>query len=325
MSERPVNFVFHPSPNYAGVQEQLFSLVEAELSTPVTRTVNERAPHALNFGVHIRLGRADESRPMPLDVLMSHGLADKGYFLSRDTVTGHRLVNAYEHVLVAGPWFKERLLRRRWHPDPRRRVRLSPEQVHVVGWPRLDAALGAQPRRSAPAPDRRLNLLWAPSHDTARVGDDRRALSSYPAFEKYLPRLQERFDVRVSLHPRNRSSKEPTSDALEWADIVVSDFGTMLYEAWALEKCVILPSWLMPEEMTTQRRFRNTAEGQVYARRIGNHASSIDELEEMASRCEPPGQDVRRLMEGHLSPAHRGRSAACIAALLTSLPLRRRH
>lgn len=316
MFVRPINFVRHSSPSYDKVQSQIFGLIRAELNgVEVSETVEERRDDAINFGVHIRLGRGEWQKPMPLDVLMSHGLADKNYFLIMGQ-DGRRLINAYEHVLVAGKWFKDRLLRARWHPVPARRVKLTRSQIHIAGWPRLDPLWVKQPMARAQGPVR---VLWAPSHNHS--GE----FSSYPAFERYLPRLLEEFEVRVSLHPSNRTDKTPTAGDLQWADVVITDFGTMLYEAWALGKCVIMPDWLFPEEMLKARSSqKRSAEGYVYSHGIGNHAKDIEELCRMVAANEPPGRDVRVFMKRILAPEYRGTSARRVAELLTALPLRRR-
>lgn len=320
MADRPINFVRHSSPDYQKVQSQIFGLIREKLATAdVTETVEERRPDAINFGIHIRLGRGADRRPMPLDVLMSHGLADKSYLLLGG-VDGHRLINAYEHVLVPGQWFKDRLLRARWHPFAKYRTKLKSSQIHLVGWPRLDSLF----EEGSPARvGERLRVLWAPSHNLSGRKD---TFSSYPAFEEYLPRLEQQFEVRVSLHPSNRTDKTPTAGDLSWADVVVTDFGTMLYEAWALGKCVVMPDWLFPEEMLRGRGSqKRTAEGYVYSRGIGNHARNIDELCQMASANQPPGPDVTRFMERILAPEYRGSSASRIARLLTDLPVKRLH
>jgi len=316
--QRPVNFVYLQATDYMDVQQQIFGLIRDRITdVEVTETVEERRRDAINLGLHIRKGRGASSRPMPIDVLMSHGLADKSYLLATDTA-GRRLVNRYEHVLVPGPWFRRRLRRARWHL-PGRRVSLRHDQIHIVGWPRLDPLFEAEQCR-APPNGRKLRLLWAPSHNvTSRA----RSFSSYPAFERCLPVLADTFEVRTSLHPTNRSEKAPTAGDLTWADIVVSDFGTMLYEAWALGKCVIMPTWLLPPEIGQGFGRRRSAEGYIYAGRIGNHARSLAHLVELAEACQPPGADVDELMTQILEPRYRGQSAQRIAELLPRLPLAR--
>ncbi len=312
-----VNMLHLPSESYAQVQDQIFGLVAAQLPpSRVTHTVGRPFPGALNWVLHIRTGRGRRQVAPPAQVLMSHGLADKSYLFLRSAETGLPLVNSFEHVLVPGEWARRRLLeRRRARPD--KRVLLDESRIHVVGWPRLDPLVQAGAAERGPVSGRPLRLLWAPSHDTTRVGPERRALSSYPAFEPYLPRLRERFDVRVSLHPANRSDKTPTGDALAWADVVVSDFGTLLYEAWALRKCVVMPTFLLPPEIATRRP--QTAEAHVYRERIGSHAGSFEELVEMAAAAEPPGSDVERFLADFLAPQYLGCSSRRIAEVLDAL------
>ena len=315
---RNINFVRNSSPDYQEVQSQIFGLIRSELpGVDVSETVEERRDDAINFGIHIRLGRGDRQVPMPLDVLMSHGLADKDYLLLTG-LDGRRLINNYEHVLVAGSWFRTRLLLTRFHPVARRRVRLARSQIHLVGWPRLDLLL--QQEQRAPRQGR-VRVLWAPSHNMAGREHN---FSSYPALGEYLPRLEQEFEVRVSLHPSNRTDKSPTAGDLQWADAIVTDFGTMLYEAWALGKCVVMPDWLFPDEMLRGRGSqKRSAEGRVYSRGIGNHAANIDELCRMLAANEPPGRDVRAFMNRILAPEHRGVSARRVAELLLTLPLKR--
>jgi hypothetical protein len=312
---RPVNFVYNRSADYKLVQDQLFDLIERHLQgVDVSRTIEERRDDAINFGVHIRLSR-DRRLPMPIDVLMSHGLADKSYFLAAGE-DGGRLVNCYEHVIVAGEWFKTRLRLRRWHPLRKKRVILRPAQIQIGGWPRIDRLLSGP---SAPVRPGRIRLLWAPSHNrTVRE----KSFSSYPAFMPFLEPLARDFDVRVSLHPSNRRDKTPTRGDLEWADVVVSDFGTLLYEAWAARKCVIMPRWLMSREIT-EGRSRYSAEGFVYRKSIGNHARSFEELVQMAKACAPPDQRVEAFMNRILDRRYRGSSGERIARLLLDLPVRR--
>lgn len=319
MSGRSVNFVRNSSPDYQEVQSQTFGLIRAELpGVDVSETIEERRDDAVNFGIHIRLGRGDRQIPMPLDVIMSHGLADKEYLLLTG-LDGRRLINNYEHVLVAGSWFRSKLLLTRLHPAAKRRVRLSRSQIHLVGWPRLDSLLQQQqPERQKD----RIRVLWAPSHNKAGRGLN---FSSYPVFEQYLPRLEQEFEVRVSLHPSNRTEKSPTAGDLQWADAVVTDFGTMLYEAWALGKCVVMPDWLFPDELLRGRKGqKRSAEGRVYANGIGNHAQGIDELCRMLAANEPPGRDVTDFMNRIVAPEYRGVSARRVAELLQTLPLKRR-
>ena len=313
-----VNLLHLRSGSYKEIQNQIYGLVREQLPPDrVSETTNKPVRGALNFVLHIRMGKDKRQYAPPAEVFMSHGLADKSYYFVRDLRSGLPLVNSFEHVLVPGEWHRRRLLEAAEHSDPTRRVLLGEDQIHIVGWPRLDPLVQAGAALRAPVSGRPLRLLWAPSHDHKRVGPQQRVLSSYPAFEQYLPQLEQSFDVRVSLHPANRKDKAPTTDALTWADIVVSDFGTLLYEAWALGKCVIMPTWLMAPEIKTH--LRRAAEAYVYREGIGNHAGSFEELLEMARANEPPGPDVKAFMDDYLAPEYFGSSSRRIADVLLSL------
>ncbi len=313
-----VNMLHLPSASYGEVQGQIFDLVAEHLPAErVSHSVGRPVDGALNWVLHIRLGKRDRQVPPPAQVVMSHGLADKSYLFVRHAETGEPLLNFFEHVLVPGQWHKRRILERTTAKDRAKRINLTEEQIHIVGWPRMDPLVQSGAADRAPGEDRPLRVLWAPSHDKTRVGPEGRRLSSYPAFEEYLPRLQDKFDVRVSLHPANRTEKSPTTGALQWADIVISDFGTLLYEAWALNKCVVIPTFLIPPEISTRRP--QTAEAHVYRERIGQHAGSYEELEQMAAANEPPGSDVKEFMDDYLAPEHFGVSSRRIAQVLDGL------
>ena len=67
---------------------------------------------------------------------MSHGVADKNYFLRKDD-DGEHISNRLSHLFVPGEWLKRRLL-------AAKKLDVGPERIHVVGWPRLDVLLAAQ-------------------------------------------------------------------------------------------------------------------------------------------------------------------------------------
>lgn len=94
-----------------------------------------------------------------------------------------------------------------------------------------------------------------------------------------------RYIFRVSLHPRNRSDRKPTGSQLVWSDVVISDFGTMVYEAWALGKPVIFPRWAMDVD-TLINRNPLSAESFIYRNRIGLHPESLAEMQDMLDQIQ---------------------------------------
>ena len=305
-------FLLSQSSNYQGVQDNINGLIKQHL--PGLSYIQVTRPEygqyvglqGLSFSLFIR----DQS-----DVLMSHGVADKNYFFIKDE-SGRRLVNRRKHLLVPGPWLKQRLLNSK-------HIELTADQIHCVGWPRLDVLLEMQADHDQSKAVRPLNserkpkVLWAPTHDKRRRGADGRSTSSYPELERYEDYFREHFDFEVALHPRNRKDKKPTAEKLVEADYVISDFGTMVYEAWALGKPVVFPSWLIGDLI--QQHLRGSAEAHIFKHRIGLHAQSPEDIVDMISSGAGIGDDVKAFMEDYLPSEFNGKSSRRVATLLQDL------
>lgn len=302
-----INFVLNNSKNYLGVQDRILMEIKKHLPGGSWReSINQYVEGCLNFTLFI----AKEA-----DVLMSHGLADKNYHWKRDRKQNrYNQVRRRSHLLVPGNWLKDRIVRSK-------SISFGDNQVHVVGWPRLDTLLAeSAERRTAerrPFAGRRPKVLWAPTHDFNKKGKDQVTTSSYPEFEQYLPILEEKFDVDVSLHPRNRPSKEPTETHLLDADYVISDFGTLVYEAWALGKPVIFPHWIIGERIV--KYLGRSAEAHIFRNQIGYHASSISHLMDILSDGPVVDDQVIEFLGGYLEPAYLGCSGRRVAEVLLEL------
>ena len=240
---------------------------------------------------------------------MSHGVADKNYFWSPDQM-GKRLADHREHLLVPGEWLKRRLVRSS-------AIHVPEENIHVVGWPRLDALIGHVPSASA---SRGLlgrdkpRILWAPTHNGRKRGETGRSTSSFPAFENYLRTLSRFAWIDVSVHPRNRTDRTPTGASMPRADVVVADFGTTVYEAWALGKPVIFPRWLLADRIAEY--LPGSAEAHIFRERIGYHPESFDEMVDIIRSGPVVTPDVRAFLDDYLAPEWFGRSGARVAEVL---------
>lgn len=297
-----INHVIDPSKNYAGVQECLLGAICRHLPpNSFTTTMGTYRSGALNFSLFVR---------QPADFVMSHGVADKNYFTDVRDAEGRLYANRLRGLFVPGAWMKRKLLA---HPE----LNFRPDQIHTVGWPRLDI-LREAPHR-APGGSRP-RILWAPTHDYAKRGEEKLSTSTFPAFATHLPELTKFFDVSVSVHPRNRPSKKPTLQSLIDADWVVSDFGTMVYEAWALGKPVIFPRWILGDRI--QRYLPGSAEAHIFEQRIGYHPESIEELIDIVAREPVISPDVHAFMNDYVENYASGSSGARVAALLTELALK---
>jgi hypothetical protein len=129
--------------------------------------------------------------------------------------------------------------------------------------------------------------------------------------------FEKHFDLSVSLHPRNRKNKQPTQLSLLDCDYVISDFGTIVYEAWALGKPVVFPHWLIGDRI--KRHLGQSAEAFIFHERLGFHAASPQQTIDLV--MSGAGIDARAtaFMDDYLEPAYAGRSGERVAALLESL------
>jgi hypothetical protein len=295
-----INFVINPSPNYAEVQRNILAPIMALLDpAQYSQTEREYRDGSLNFSLFIR---------ERTDVVMSHGAADKNYFwISRKG--GGRYADGLKALFVPGKWLRRRILKSR-------KLSLRPDQVITVGWPRLDVLRQTALERAAPDGTRK-RILWAPTHDKVKRGKEQRSTSTYPDFERHMPALQAEFDAEASVHPRNREDKRPTVERLVESDYVVSDFGTLVYEAWALGKPVFFPRWILGDRV--QQYLPGSAEAHILANRIGYHPDSFDEMMDMLRSGPVVTPDVDDFMDDYLDNYRGGNSAGEVVRVLTQM------
>jgi len=164
------------------------------------------------------------------------------------------------------------------------------------------------PHKNLTETSQKIKVLWAPTHGASNA---KHIVSSYPSFLPYEEKLKKLFDYEASLHPNVRPSKTPTFQKLIDADVVIADRGTMVYEAWALGKPVIFPSWLIKKGNI--KTCPGSAENLIFQEKIGLHARSFEELIGMIYTATSPDQRVRAFMEDYLPESTRGKSYELIA------------
>ena len=330
-----INFVWLPGKTYAGVQEQIFSLIEECLPPKtVVHTVGDAVAGALSLSLFIRQGREELKLRTPADIVMAHGIADKRYFFIRESETDRPLVNQYKYIFVPGAWHVNRLVEGRFRRNPIYQIQLQDDQIRKVGWLRLDPLLATQ-AIDARAPQRKLRVLWAPTHNmVAAKGKNPETAeatpSSFPRFHKHKWSMRRKYNYKISVHPRNRKSKVPTGNQLVWSDVVISDFGTMVFEAWALGKPVIFPRWCIDVE-TLMKRNPLSAEAYIYKNRIGLHPETPQEMHRMLREISKSlkrdqqkdlrGHDVARFVDHYIDPETRGKDAQRTADELVKIAL----
>lgn len=345
-----INFCWANGATYINVQEQIFELIENELPKgSVTHTIDDAVAGAVNLSLFIRAGREQkDSHRVAADVILAHGIADKRYFFAQDSTTDLPLANDYDYLLVPGAWHVNRLIEGTYRRNPHYQITVQEHQIKKVGWLRLDPLL-AESKKPDKEPHHRLRVLWAPTHNVIpRTNDkvvDEISTSSFPGFKPHVKEMAANFIFRVSLHPRNRSDRTPTGQKLVWADVVVSDFGTMVYEAWALGKPVIFPRWAIDVE-TLINRNPLSAESYLYRNRIGLHPETPQEMHKMLAEIQDAvigrrfmriikkiirfklkrksainfrGNGVAQFIDHYVDPTNRGHDAKRTAEILVDI------
>ena len=354
LAPRSINFCWRFGKTYPNVQQQIFDLIEAEFPPGVvTHTVEDAVSGAVNLSLFIRQGREPEdSHRVAAEVILAHGIADKRYFFTQDSTTSLPLANEYEYLLVPGSWHVNRLIEGTYRRNPHYQITVEQKQIKKVGWLRLDPLIAESKHRDR-EPHHKLRILWAPTHNVISSSNEKTidalAPSSLPGFKPHVKQMAAAYIFRVSLHPRNRSDRTPTGNQMVWSDVVISDFGTMVYEAWALGKPVIFPRWAIDVE-TLIARNPLSAESYIYRNRIGLHPETLEEMQAMldeiqgylvgnyltrllkrVTRIKRPrrsasdyrGPGVAEFVDHYIDPAHRGMDAKRTADVLVEIAMDR--
>ncbi len=288
-----VHFVFVSSENLRELENELADGIIGELpGWAHSRRICETERGAVNVTFFV---------PRRAHVMMSHGVADKNYLLRRDLAGGLEL-NKFRIVCVPGHWMQRKLA---GNPE----VTIPPDKIRIVGWPRLDRLLAAQRNLPPTEPGRKPKVLWAPTHPGR--ADKTAELSSYPKLNRYLDRMQEVFDLDVSLHPANRGGGRPTFEKLLEAEYVIADRGTTIYEAWALGKPVIFPRWILGDHPIVQTP--GSAEAEIYEKKIGIHVYKFKHLVDAVMSRPRLTDDVSAFVEDYLPRSTHGKSYKLIA------------
>lgn len=249
---------------------------------PQGRWADEPDPDALN--VRFFVITLDRQK---YDVFVGHGLADKAY-------SHWHSVRDFPYVFCSGStWFA------------RYQEQGAPaERLRVTGFPKLDPLFdGTIKRRGGKRP----RILWAPTHPTSWP-------RHYQALQQVMRDLP--FEIVTSAHPL--VSKRPTLQPLADADVVIADGGSTLYEAWALGKPVVFPTWIVQRSRMLRP---NTLERDIYQQRIGYHAFSRMHLIEQIESALADGitEPEREFVEGILPTHLRGNSGKAMADALSEI------
>jgi len=227
---------------------------------------------------------------VPGDVLLGFDLADRRHYFQTDA-QGERQINKFEKIIVPGRWTHQQLT------DPQR-LGVDPARLMIAGAPRIDYLRARQSQHTSHT-NLRPKVLFAPLHENWRDKAGQ-TLSIAQDFAHYAQRLEDICDVTTLSDPRNTGRKVAMTDALLAADIVITDYTSVMYEAWALGKPVIFPRWLTGDRVIEKANW--IAEAHVYAKRIGHHPGNFEELRRLIAQGQtlPLGNGVETFMVDYL-------------------------
>jgi len=226
-------------------------------------------------------------------IFMPHGMSDKGYHKPQRLKQIH-------HLLYSGPAWKEKLIKQG----------IPAERIHIVGCPRLDPVFQGKLKHT---PSEKKKVVWCPTHNAIPE------ISSYPAFEQYLSKLPSKYEVISSVHPARREDRRTSLEILVDADVVLSDTSSLIYEALAIGKPVVLLDWLVKDGVL--KSLKGTFEEKIYREGICWHAKSFAELPDVIDYAIKKWMDVKtkRFIDSIFPPELRGKSGEATAKILKEM------
>jgi CDP-glycerol glycerophosphotransferase (TagB/SpsB family) len=243
-----------------------------------------------------------DSRHIPhKGIFMSHGIADKNW---RD---GNR-VSTYNYVCVSGELWKQKMLKEG----------ILEEKILVIGYTKLDSLFNNLQKKKGN--DNKIHVLYAPTHNTGLIlNPEAWSFSCFPRLNKYLFQAPEDMIIMDSLHPANDLEGKTTFDLYNWADVVISDCGSTLYEAWALNIPVVFPDWLVKEPIS--RGYKNSFENLIYNQNIGYHAINDKQFWDVIRYAKIKGlnRQTEDFIEGIFPKRLRGNSGRTMAEYLIKI------
>jgi len=229
-----------------------------------------------------------------INVFMSHGIADKNW-------RNYERVKFFDYVCVSGNLWYDKLCKQG----------MDKRKILITGYTKLDPIFkGKYGKQNNDKP----KILYAPTHNLKGWSVSGNA-SSYPEFLKYLDELSKDFEIIESYHPANNEGQITFKPLID-ADVVISDCSSIIYEAWALDKPVVFPDWLVKKEI--QKVFRYSFEDYIYGKQLGYHASNTDELLELIKIAYENGIDksAKVFIENIFPKELRGKSGLVTAQTL---------
>jgi CDP-glycerol glycerophosphotransferase (TagB/SpsB family) len=245
---KKINFIV-PSEYYSKILYSLIDPILPYLPEDSYQCTQQYDENCLNVSFFI------ENLPhSPNVVFYSHGLADKNWREGKH-------VKDYDYIFISGVSWREKLMEQG----------VDRYKLFTVGYTKLDPIFQGKitSDKSKYDPNKKI-ILYAPTHGALPL------VSLQNRFDMYLPQLRELYTVIESTHPTISQSHNPTMQMFCDCDLVLSDCGSIIYEAWSIGKQIVFPDWLVADGI--YRRFPNSFEDKIYKQQLGLHAGNMTDL-----------------------------------------------
>lgn len=283
-----INFIYPDVTNYRDILDKVVDPILEHLPEGKKMTL---PGEGLNVNFFTELSRINGCK-----VFIPHGIADKNYRTAR-------AIAPYNHVFVSGPAWR----------DLYRRQGMNTRNVHIGGYTKLDPIFQGKLKKKRKS--KKPMILWAPTHGGFDAGR-KPATSSWPEFMDYLDRIP---NIEVALHPNENDRHQATMQQLIDCSVVIGDYGSLVYEALALGKPVIIPDWICKEGV--MRFFHESFECLMFEQDICYHAGDIDELLRLIDMALDKGIDpkTQNFIDVIFPPDLRGHSGEVTAGILRQI------
>lgn len=280
-----INFIL-PDPNYDKILMSFINPIIYNLNEIDYIITNKEQENFLN--VHFFVEERYRFIKNAKRILLPHGIADKNY-------RNYESVKDFDYVFVSGELWLEKMVNQG----------LSKDKIFINGYTKMDNIFKMKPNKK----DKPI-VAWLPTHDGLE------GVSSYPQLWYAVDNLSDDWYTAKSAHPARKSDNTTSENWLVDADVIIADSGSTIYEAWALNKPVVFPDWLVKEGISNV--FNDTFEEYIYKNQIGYHANNMKELIQCIENALEYGitEEEKDFIEGIFPKELRGKSGKLTAEIL---------